>query len=214
MKRMISAAAAVIALAGVASAQVTLAEWTFETSVPAGPGPHAAEGGLYGGNAFAVTGGTISNPVGNGSGESMSSNGWNQGNYFEFVTSSVGYENLTFEWDQVRSSTGPEFFDLVVSTDGMTFSPLLSNYSVRNNSGPNWSFGGPRVLDDIFSVPVPGAYDNQPLLVFRLVSLQTTASTGTNRVDNVILEGFEIPAPGAVALFGLGGLVAARRRRA
>ncbi len=202
--------AALLAGAGVACGQVTLAEWTFETSVPTTAGPHAAEGGTLGGNAFAVTGGTISNPTGNGTPESMSSNGWDAGDYFEFRTSSTGYAGLTFSWSQGRSPTGPELFDFTVSTDGASFVTLLPGYSVRVLSGPGWSSPGVPVAMDIFTVNLPAAYDNQALLVFRMVSLQTVAAAGTNRVDSVTLT---VPAPAAGSVFVLGALAAGAGRR-
>ena len=37
---------------------------------------------------------------------------------------------------------------------------------------------------------------------------------GNNRLDNIVVAGALVPTPGAAALMGIGGLVAARRRRA
>jgi hypothetical protein len=221
MKNMSIAIAAVVAVAGSAFARTesnngNIAAWTFEVTAPANAGPHMAEGGVYAASSFAsaVTGGTISSPVGNGSARSFSSNGWSAGNYYQFATSSSNYENLTLSWDQVRSSTGPANFDLRVSTDGVNFVTLVAGYVVRSNSSPNWSTGGPRVTDDILKVFIPAAYNDQANLVFRLVNLDSPASSGTNRVDNVFLNGTIIPAPGTLALAGIGGLLIARRRRA
>ena len=83
MQKITLAAAIATALAGVASARPSstdgnLAAWTFETSVPVNGGPHQAEGGVFAASSTALgaTGGTYSNPVGNGSLESFSSNGW------------------------------------------------------------------------------------------------------------------------------------------
>lgn len=219
MSRLLVASSALALVAGSALANNSdfgnLVEWTFQTVPPVGPGPHAADGGIFAGtsNAFAITGGTVDNPVGNGSSESLSSNNWNVGDYFEFRTSSLGYENLFLSWDQVRSSTGPGTFDLVVSTDGMSFATLLDDYTVRVNSSPNWSTGGPRVTMDINKLAIPAAYDNQALLIFRLVSQVDAASAGTCRVDNVFLNGTLIPTPGTLALLGAAGLVVVRRQR-
>ena len=41
----------------------------------------------------------------------------------------------------------------------------------------------------------------------------TTAAGGSNRIDNVTVSTGPVPAPGAVALLGLAGLAARRRRR-
>jgi len=40
-----------------------------------------------------------------------------------------------------------------------------------------------------------------------------SSDTGNNRLDNVTISGTAIPTPGALALLGMGGLVATRRRR-
>ena len=40
-----------------------------------------------------------------------------------------------------------------------------------------------------------------------------TGSTGNNRFDNFIFSADVIPAPGAIALLGVAGLVGVRRRR-
>lgn len=40
-----------------------------------------------------------------------------------------------------------------------------------------------------------------------------TSTTGNVRLDNFVIDGTVVPAPGAFALMGLGGLVATRRRR-
>lgn len=219
MSRLLVASSALAVLAGTTLANNSdfgnLVEWTFQMVPPLGPGPHGADGGFFAGtsNAFAITGGTVDNPVGNGSSESLSSNNWNVGDYFEFRTSSLGYENLFLSWDQVRSSTGPGVFDLVVSTDGMSFATLLDNYAVRVNSTPNWSTAGPRVTDDINKLAIPTAYDDQATLIFRMVSQVDAASAGTSRVDNVFLNGTLIPTPGTLALLGAAGLVVIRRRR-
>lgn len=220
MQKITLAAAFAAALAGAASARPSsndgvLAAWTFETSLPITAGPHQAEGGLFAATSTALgtTGGTYSNPVGNGSLESFSSNGWDAGDYFQFTTSTVGYTALSISFDQTRSSTGPGVFDLVASTDGVNFTTILDDYTVRENSGPNWSSTSARIEADIFKINLSASFDDAATLVFRLVSQVTGASTGTNRVDNVFVNGVEIPTPGAAALMGLAGLVGARRRR-
>jgi MYXO-CTERM domain-containing protein len=54
--------------------------------------------------------------------------------------------------------------------------------------------------------------DDAASLTFRFVNLSTVAVGGTNRIDNIIVSGDVVPAPGAIALLGLAGLVARRRR--
>ena len=117
--RVLVAALAVCLMAGVVQA-ATLAEWTFEVSIPANAGPHAAEGGIFGGDAYGWhedESVVYSNPVGNGSLESFSSNYWSVGDYYEFQTSSLGYTGVEIQFDQTRSGTGPATFDLLISTN-------------------------------------------------------------------------------------------------
>jgi hypothetical protein len=216
--------AAAIGIAGGGAAalgQTTLAEWTFETSIPATAGPHAAEGGVFAGASFAsgvhTDPGTVySNPAGNGSPESFSSNFWAIGDYYQFSTSTLGYESITFSFDQTRSSTGPGTFDLLWSTDGVTFGTLLDDYTVLNNAAPPGAWNATtRFLEYGFGpLALPGGAANQAAVVFRLVNTVTPGGTaGTNRVDNIVVSGTLIPTPGAAALLAVAGLIAVRRRR-
>ncbi len=199
-------------LATTASADL-LALWTFEASVPITAGPHAAEGGVVGGNAsgfHADQGVVYSNPVGNGSNESFSSNFWGANDYYQFTTSTSGYENITFGWSQTRSSTGPGSFRVQLSTDGTNFSDLL-NYNIDVIT---WSSLANNPLSDFAAISLGIAAENQGTVWVRLTSnVAGSGTAGTNRVDDIYFNGDLIPAPGSLALLGLGGLVAGRRRR-
>jgi hypothetical protein len=59
------------------------------------------------------------------------------------------------------------------------------------------------------TLAVAGA-DDQALVIFRFRSLVAGAATGSNRIDNVFIS--SIPSPGALALLGVAGLAARRRR--
>lgn len=206
---------------GSASFGDVLANWTFETSVPflndsTSYGPFAAEAGVFAASSMAsgVHSSALtdwSNPVGNGTGESFSSNNWNIGDYYEFTTSTVGYDTISITWDQTRSGTGPQFFDLYWSTDGTNFTLLLDNYDVP---AINWSSTTPdATLTTSFSAAGPAALDNQGTIWFRMTADSAAGGTaGSNRLDNVVISG-NIPAPGALALLGVAGLVGRRRRR-
>ncbi len=194
-----------------------LANWTFETSVPATSGPHTAEAGVNAATSFAngfhaSASVVYSNPVGNGSLESFSSNFWAIGDYYQFSTSSAGYQNISIAWHQTRSSTGPAIFDLQWSTDGSSFTTLLNDYIVPADT---WSSIGLPLVTSMFGpVAGPAALDNQATIYFRLTADSAPGSTaGTNRVDNIVIAGDVIPAPATLAVLSLAGVIATRRRR-
>lgn len=206
MKNIVPALVVALALAASASAQ-TIAQWTFETSVPTTAGPLAPEIGLGSAIGFHASGSTVySNPAGNGSLESWSSNFWSTGDYYQFQVSSLGLEDISISWDQMRSSTGPANFDLSWSTDGVAFTAIQS-YDVAVTFG---------TFSQSFAA-VSGA-DNQTDLYFRLIQTSATGATsGTNRVDNVTISGVTaIPEPSTYAVI-MGvltlGVVLYRRRQ-
>lgn len=62
------------------------------------------------------------------------------------------------------------------------------------------------------AMALPGSY-NQLLSYFRLEGLQNLPDTYPSDFATITITGELVPAPGALALLGLGGLVAVRRRR-
>jgi len=217
------AASAAAALAASTAGADVIAQWTFEVSVPTTAGPHVAEGGAMAMSSFAsgvhADLATIySNPVGNGSAEAFSSDKWAIGDYYQFTTDATLYQDLTISWDQARSSTGPVTFSLFGSTDGFTTSTLLlGSYTVLQSGGTGapgtWSSGTYLPMYTFAPVAAGSAFDAQASVTFRMVA-QTApgGSAGTNRIDNVTIEGTLIPAPSSAALIALAGLVARRRR--
>ncbi|MEX2091096.1 MAG: PEP-CTERM sorting domain-containing protein [Pirellulales bacterium] len=217
------AIAAAIALGGMATiaSAGTIATWTFETSLPAATnsatiGPLAAEvgtGSASGVHASATT--DYSNPVGNGSLESFSSNEWAIGDYYQFLASSTGLSQIGISWDQTRSSTGPASFKVQYSTDGSSFVDL-PDYAIPAIS---WSSGTPDATGTTSFTENLGAIsalDNQASIYFRLTATAAPSSTGgTNRVDNFRISEGEVPEPATLALVGLAGLtlVGVARRR-
>ncbi|HVZ94097.1 MAG TPA: hypothetical protein VG797_06265 [Phycisphaerales bacterium] len=226
MRNFVFGAAAVVALAGAASA-ANLAAFSFELSPPSGPGPHTADAGLFAASSNIrgshVSGATVyDNPVGNGSVESFSSNNWAIGDFYEIRTNTLGYTAITFQWDQVSSNTGPRDFNLQISTDGgANYVNVLINQISRANASPAWSSGTPTGIDTHGPTALGAAAANLADLRIRItmntsVSANggTVASGGTSRIDDVVVAGTLIPTPGALALMAGAGLVGLRRRRA
>ena len=209
-------ASAVIATASAASADV-IAGWSIPTAVTATTaatysygaanlGAQVSGSMLSGTHSSAST--AWSSPAGNGSTYALSSNGWNVGDYYQISLATTGYSAVSVAWDQTRSSTGPAGFEAVLSVDGGSTFSSLGSYTVNQVS---WSATVPVTTSSFGSVA--SAADNQASVIirFKVVTAGTSTTTGTNRIDNIVVSGV-IPAPGAVALIGLAGLVSRRRR--
>jgi hypothetical protein len=204
-----------VAGCGVARADL-VAGWTFETSVPTTAGPHAAEMGVNAGAGSPATGfhagATVySNPSGNGTAESFSSTNWLIGDYYQFRTSTAGYQGVSLSFSATSSNTGPRDFQIQYSTNGTTFAPLTAGttYMVLANAAPNQVWNGSTVLPEYsFSFNLPAQLNNQAAIYLRLVDNSTVsanggtvASTGTSRVDTVMINAAVVPEPAAV-MFG------------
>jgi PEP-CTERM motif len=218
-----AAAGALLTLSMVStSSAAMLATWTFETSIPATAGPLAAESGAGSALGVHASGATVySSPAGNGSAHSFSSNTWAVNDYYQFsATTGAGNNNYTITWDEVASNTGPKDFALSYSTDGISYAPVIS-YVVLANAAPNsWSAGTP-VAGTSYSASI-SSVPTSPTIFFRMVNSSTVsanggtvAAGGTNRVDNVVINGTTVvPEPATLALAGIAlvGVVAIRRR--
>jgi MYXO-CTERM domain-containing protein len=209
-------ASAVIATASAASADV-IAGWSIPTAVTATTAATysygaANLGALVSGSMLSGTHSSAStawsSPAGNGSTYALSSNGWNVGDYYQISLATTGYSGVSVAWEQTRSSTGPAGFEAVLSVDGGSTFSSLGAYTVNQVS---WNATVPVTTSSFGSLA--SAADNQASVIirFKVVTAGTSTTTGTNRIDNIVVSG-SIPAPGAVALIGLAGLVSRRRR--
>ena len=115
---------------------------------------------------------------------------WNDGNgskCWQISLVTTGYAGLTLSSKQYGSSTGPRDFKLQYSLNETDWVDV-SNGSVTVSG--NWSSG---VLNGI---SLPTECDNQPLVYLRWIMTSNTsvngntvASTGTNRIDDIIVTG-------------------------
>jgi len=199
-----------------ASAQTTIAQWTFETSPPADLTDSATISGILadvgtgtasGVHASAST--DWSTPTGNGSANALSANNWTVGDYFEFNLGTVGYSGIGVSFDQTSSGTGPQDFTLQYSTDGFTFTDFAS-YVVLANASPNPTWNpttGSSLYSYAFDLSAVPVLNNAANVSFRLIDVSTVSAgggtvgaTGTDRVDNFTV--YAVPEPGGLAAVG------------
>ncbi len=206
-----------------------IAGWSMTTAVPAGSvgtsfGYGAADQGASALNSHlssvhASDAAVYSSPVGNGSQYSLSSNNWTAGDYYEVsIDLTSGWSELWVSWDQTRSSTGPASFELQRSIDGGAFTTFLP-YAVQQAgaSGSGTTTWNATTYQSQFTIlpTMYFAWEAHDSIVLRFVATATASATGTNRIDNIMVHGTSVPAPGALVLLSVAGLArpSARRRR-
>lgn len=147
-----------------------------------------------------VAGGALSVQGGVGGAGAVTANG----GYVQFNVNMTGLKDLVVSFSTRGTATGFRAGQLSYSTDGVSFT----------NNGATWDGGGSStfflVSRDLSSIV---ALNNAPSVTVRITLNTASGSGGNNRIDNVQLNANPIPAPGAIALVGMGGLVLGRRRR-
>ena len=232
--RSIASLALVAAATSTAGAEL-IAGWEIVTAFPTGAGnvptgtTYSVGGANTGANAglgelssvHQLAAATYTSPAGNGSQYAFSSNNWRTGDYYEARVSTLGYSGIELSWDQARSSTGAKQFELIMSVDGgANWSTIVATYDVLQSGGGGspgtWSS---TTYNPLYSTvaSLGAAADNQSEVIVRwralvdaVSSTGAYAASGSVRLDNVMFNA--IPAPGALALLGLAGLSARRRR--
>lgn len=126
----------------------------------------------------------------------------NNGAWIEVAFDGSLKEDLVFSFDARRTGTG--FNDVTIALfDGVNF---IENVA----TGLNFSTTAFDITRSYDISSLDGVADAR----IRIIVNGATGATGNNRYDNLLIEGTKIPTPGSAALIALGGLVAARRRRA
>jgi MYXO-CTERM domain-containing protein len=164
-------------------------------------------------------------PAGNGSAYSFSSNVWKAGDWYQVAFSTVGYTDVSFSFDMTRSSTGPATWIIEMSSNGGTsFSTLVATYTpiVAGATGSGTTAWNSGTNQSVFTTTLSlgASADNTGGMIVRIRALVDSVNSsgtyqagGTARVDNLMINGTAVPAPGALALLGVAGLVGSRRRR-
>ena len=207
--------AVMAAIAGAASADV-IADWA---AAPNGTSI-AAMNVFAGATALDLTRGPGLNQA---SGATFNSNGWDDatdaasalanGNYLQWGVG--GFSGGSLDSLEIRidvSGTGPDFYQVLASTDNFASSSVVLDVDTMDNTDG---------IDYNVALGLVGLNGD---VTFRLVGWGATSGNGTLDIETIDfanggtygirLNGNLVPTPGAIAVAGLGGLVAARRRRA
>ncbi|MFM7260264.1 MAG: hypothetical protein ACKO3W_06630 [bacterium] len=200
-------ACATLACTAMARGEV-VAAWNMNGFVPGSTSSIAASTGLgsldiapFGDGVGTLLGTTLGAIPGELAGESLSivGNGYN-GMALTFGFDATMNRDLTVSFAVRRSSTG------------------FATNRIDWWSGSKWTtlatFGASTTTWDLrsFDFSAVDAMDGQ-YGVFRFVLDGATGSTGSIRFDNVVFSGATLPAPGALALLSIAGVVGRRRRR-
>ena len=242
MKLFIASAVSAAVVTLPALGQSTITQWNFNgassTTIPGGTSAPTASTGT--GTASLIGGATATFASGAASGGSSDpvttsppNFAWNTSTYpaqsvgsgtagAQFAVSTAGHENISIRWDMRFSNTSNRFIQLLYSIDGTSFSSAgLANNGVFENvsGGDVWSNGISFDLSSIAGISDNAAFSFRIVSIFSPTSGAYVASNpsqtyagGTMRFDMVTVSGSVIPAPGAVALLALAGVVGRRRR--
>jgi PEP-CTERM motif len=135
----------------------------------------------------------------------------NNGRNITFNVSTVGFSNIVVSFATQGTSTGFNSNQFQYSLDGISFINFGAPYV------PATAFGSVPI---VFSLAAIAGLNDNPNAAFRIVFNGASSATGTNRIDNIVVEGTtietsEVPEPASVLLLasGLGGLYKIRRRK-
>jgi hypothetical protein len=138
----------------------------------------------------------------------------------QFSGSTAGYDSITLTWNERHSNTSANTVAVFASADGTNWTEVqvFTFTPAATGTGDTWYQR---------SVTLNASYANAANFGFRVLAAFNPGSSGylasrststygtasTLRFDDVTISGNLIPAPGAVALVGLAGLVTTRRRK-
>ena len=207
---------ALLAVSAPAALADELAVWNFNDSnltVDHGSGTLISNINVV--NLLFAAGTTNNARLGDAAGQSLSLQGGtgtaNNGRHITFNVSTIGFANLVVSFATQGTSTGFNSNQLQYSLDGVTFINFGTPYT------PATAFGSVPLVFSLASIV--GLNDN-PNAAFRILFNGATSATGTNRIDNFVVEGTaaavsEVPEPTTAILLlsGLSGVYGLRKRR-
>jgi hypothetical protein len=166
-------------------------------------------------NVLFAAGTTNNARLGDIAGQSLSLQGGsstaNNGHQITFNVSTLGFSSIVVSFATQGTSTGFNLNQFQYSLDGITFVNFGAPYI------PATAFGTVPLMFTLTSI---AGLDDNPNAAFRIVFNGASSATGTNRIDNFVVEGSPsepsgVPEPATVVLLvsGLTGLYGLRRRR-
>ena len=170
------------------------------TVVSASTGVGTLDFGGLGSTATTLQGTTLGALKGELAGDSLAAIGTlANGTSMRFDFETTGYQDLTVSFATRRSATGASSNRIECWT-GLAWETVLQFTS----NATTWEL----VSVKLGAVGISGS----GYASMRLVLDGATSSSGSLRFDNISVSGSPVPAPGALALLGLAGCVARRRR--
>ena len=132
----------------------------------------------------------------------------NNGRHLTFNVSTLGFSNIVVSFATQGTSTGFNNNQFQYSLDGITFVNFGAPYT------PATAFGS---IPIVFTLASIVGLNNNPNAAFRIIFNGATSGTGTNRIDNFVVEGTPsgVPEPATMVLLltGLSGLYGIRKRK-
>ena len=194
-----------------------LAVWNFnDSNLNVDRGNGTLTSNIVAANILFAAGTTNNARLGDLAGQALNLQGGtgtaNNGRNLTFSVSTLGFSNIVVSFATQGTSTGFNSNQFQYSLDGLNFIDFGSPYV------PLSAFGTVPVVFTLSSIL---GLNNNPNAAFRIVFNGATSATGTNRLDNFVVEGTtsttpeSIPEPMSAVLLlsGLGGLYKFRKKR-
>src|SRR5689334_23394632 len=201
-----------------AAAADELAVWNFNDSdLNVDHGSGTLTSNLNVANILFAAGTTNNARLGDTAGQALSLQGGtsnaNNGRNITFNVGTLGFSNIIVSFATQGTSTGFNSNQFQYSLDGISFVNFGAPFT------PATAFGS---VPLVFSLTGIAGLNNNANAAFRIVFNGATSSTGTNRIDNFVVEGTPsggtpsgVPEPASAILLvsGLSGLYGVRKRR-
>ncbi|MEQ1823768.1 MAG: PEP-CTERM sorting domain-containing protein [Fimbriimonadaceae bacterium] len=138
----------------------------------------------------------------------------------QFLSSTVGFNNIVVSWDCRHSNTSSRYTQLDYTLDGGTSWTAFMTHDA-NLGGDTWYNGITANLSSVTGAANNADFGVRIVSVFAptgggyvaTTSTATYATTGTLRYDMVNVSGQAVPEPASLAALGIGVAALIRRRR-